>query len=218
MELLLSKTGDLGDTYQFERMLAKRGFKRIAGTDEVGRGPLAGPVVAAAVILPRECDYSLFCDSKKTTEKQRYRLRNLLMISGAAIGIGTISAETVDRVNILQASLLAMRESILELVRGGSRPDFILVDGTFPVPHVLPQETLVKGDSRSASIAAASIVAKIARDEMMLDLHQRYPEYNFLANKGYPTKEHRKAIAVHGPCPFHRMSFRGVKEFVAPTD
>lgn len=215
MESLLSTTGEPGDTFQFERLLAKRGFMRIAGTDEVGRGPLAGPVVAAAVVLPMECEYFLFCDSKKTTRKQRYRLRDLLISSGAAIGIGIVSAEMVDRINILQASLLAMRESILELSRSGCHPDFILVDGPHPVPHALPQETLVRGDSRSASIAAASIVAKITRDEMMLDLHQRYPEYNFLANKGYPTKEHRKAIAVHGPCPIHRRSFKGVKEFVS---
>ncbi len=218
MESLLSNTFDLDDTFQFERLLIKRGFRRIAGTDEVGRGPLAGPVIAAAVILPAECDYSLFCDSKKTTEKQRYRLRDVLINCGAAMGIGTVSPEMVDQINILQASLLAMKKSILELSRAGQAPDYILVDGTFEVPHATPQVALVKGDSRSASIAAASIVAKITRDEIMIDLHHQYPQYNFFSNKGYPTREHRTAVSIYGPCPVHRMSFKGVKEFVTRTD
>ena len=218
MESLLSNTFELNDTFQFERLLTRRGFKRIAGTDEVGRGPLAGPVVAAAVILPPGCDHSLFCDSKKTTEKQRYKLREALISCGAHIGFGTVSPAVVDTINILQASLLAMKKSILDLGRGGITPDYILVDGTFAVPLLTPQEALVKGDSRSASIAAASIVAKIARDEIMFDLHKRYPVYNFSSNKGYPTREHRAAIAVHGICPVHRLSFKGVKEYVKRTD
>lgn len=209
---------DPGDTFQFERLLRKRGFNRVAGTDEVGRGPLAGPVVAASVILPLDCDHALFCDSKQTTVAQRYRLRDLLYEKDAAIGIGTVSPATVDRINILQASLQAMKESIEALHDAQFPPDFILVDGTFLVPIDTPQETLVKGDSRSASIGAASIVAKIARDEIMAELHTRYPEYNFLANKGYPTSEHRKAVSVHGPSPVHRLSFRGVKEFVETPD
>jgi ribonuclease HII len=217
MESLLSNTFDPGDSYQFERLLKKRGFNRVAGTDEVGRGPLAGPVVAASVILPPDCDHTPFCDSKQTSENQRYRLRDILYQSGAAIGIGTVSPGTVDRINILQASLQAMKKSI-EALRDILPPDFILVDGTFPVPVDTPQETLVKGDSRSASIGAASIVAKIARDEIMAELHNQYPEYNFLANKGYPTSEHRQAVSVHGPSPVHRLSFKGVKEFVERAD
>jgi ribonuclease HII len=218
MESLLSTSVDPDDTFVFERLLLARGFSRVAGTDEVGRGPLAGPVVAASVILPPDCDHSRFCDSKQTTETQRYKLRDLLYSVGAAIGIGSVSAGEVDKINILQASLQAMKHSIESLGDAESAPDFILVDGTFEVPIDTPQETLVKGDSRSASIAAASIVAKIARDEIMKELHLDYPQYNFIANKGYPTREHREAVSLHGPSPVHRLSFRGVREFVAKTD
>lgn len=217
LESLLSTSLDPDDTFVFERLLLKRGFSRVAGTDEVGRGPLAGPVVAASVILPPDCEHFLFCDSKQTTETQRYKLRDRLYSAGAAIGIGMVSAATVDRINILQASLQAMKQSIEALCDVDLTPDFILVDGTFEVPINTPQETLIKGDSRSASIGAASIVAKIARDEIMTELHREYPEYNFIANKGYPTREHREAVSVHGPSPVHRLSFRGVREFVAKT-
>lgn len=202
------------DTFQFERMLGSRGFVKIAGTDEAGRGPLAGPVVAAAVILPLHADHSPFCDSKKTTEKQRYRLKELLDAIGAPIGIGVVSAETIDSINILQASLLAMKKAVENLGDSGNNPDFILVDGTQKLLVTTPQEALVRGDSRSASIGAASIIAKITRDEIMVDLHNRFPEYNFSANKGYPTAEHRSVIRKIGPSPFHRLTFRGVKEFV----
>ena len=214
MDTLLSNTPELNDNFQFERLLSGRGFSRIAGTDEVGRGPLAGPVVAACVILPKTCDHRIFLDSKKTTEKQRYRLRAILIDAGAHIGIGIISPATIDKINILQASLLAMKESVEQLAAAADLPDFILVDGTYNVPVNIPQEALIKGDNRSASIGAASIIAKITRDEIMADLHSIYPEYNFRSNKGYPTQEHRKAISLHGPCPEHRQSFRGVKEFV----
>jgi ribonuclease HII len=214
MDTLLSNTPEPNDNFQFERLLSGRGFSRIAGTDEVGRGPLAGPVVAACVILPKTCDHTVFLDSKKTTEKQRYRLHAMLIAAGAPIGIGVIPPGTIDRINILQASLLAMKESVEQLAAAGDLPDFILVDGTCNVPVNISQEALIKGDNRSASIAAASIVAKITRDEIMADLHTIYPEYNFRSNKGYPTQEHRNAIIRHGPCPEHRRSFRGVKEFV----
>jgi len=214
METILSRTSDKDDNFIFERMLSKRGFTRICGTDEVGRGPLAGPVVAACVILPESCNPSLFCDSKKTSEKQRYKLRDIILEADIPFGIGIVSATEIDRLNILQASLLAMKESILDLSRKHLRPDFILVDGTFSVPIDISQEMLVKGDNRSASIAAASIIAKLTRDELMSALHLRYPQYNFKANKGYPTAEHRTAVSIHGPCPEHRRSFKGVKEFV----
>jgi ribonuclease HII len=206
------------DNFQFERMLCARGFTRIAGTDEAGRGPLAGPVVAAAVILPPGADHSPFCDSKKTSEKQRFRLHNLLREMDAAMGIGIVSAEMIDSINILQASLLAMKKAVDALSRSGQPADFVLVDGNQKLPVSIPQEALVKGDARSASIGAASIIAKITRDEIMADLHRRYPDYNFLANKGYPTRQHRQAIKDHGPCPAHRQSFRGVKEFVQAAD
>lgn len=215
---ILPKASEPSDNFQFERMLSKRGFAHIAGTDEVGRGPLAGPVVAACVILPPSCNPALFCDSKTTTEKQRYKLRDVLLSANTPIGIGIVSPRIIDQINILQASLMAMRESILELSDKSVPPDFVLVDGTFGVPLNIPQETLTKGDSRSATIGAASIIAKITRDEIMKTLHEKYPCYNFFSNKGYPTREHRKTIEEHGPCPEHRFSFRGVKEFVKTAD
>lgn len=218
MASLVNGTINPNDTFQFERMLLKRGFCTVAGTDEVGRGPLAGPVVAASVILPMHCAYHRFCDSKQTTEKQRYQLRDLLFKIDAAIGIGVVSPATIDKINILQASLLAMKRSIDELTRARITPDFILVDGRHTLPVATPQEALIKGDERSASIAAASIVAKIARDEIMTELHRQFPQYNFAANKGYPTREHRQNVAKHGPSSVHRLSFKGVKEFVSRTD
>lgn len=207
-----------GDTFQFERMLRKRGFVNIAGTDEAGRGPLAGPVVGAAVILPPDCDYTPFCDSKQTTEKQRYHLRDLMHRIGAKFGTGIVSAETIDSINILQASLLAMKRAIGELIESAAEPDFILVDGKQQLPVQTPQEALVKGDARSASIGAASIIAKILRDEIMAELHSRYPAYHFISNKGYPTAQHRRIIEEIGPSPVHRYSFKGVKGFVKGTD
>ncbi len=218
MQPFLPGHRNAADNFQFERLLRARGFTRIAGTDEAGRGPLAGPVVAAAVILPPGSDCSPFCDSKKTTEQQRFRLRDLLGKMSAAIGIGIVSAEMIDSINILQASLLAMKNAVEELGSSGQPADFILVDGNQRLPVSLPQEALVKGDARSASIGAASIIAKITRDEIMAGLHRRYPDYNFIANKGYPTRQHRLAIKEYGPCPAHRMSFRGVKEFVQAAD
>ena len=206
------------DNFQFERLLKRRGFTHIAGTDEAGRGPLAGPVVAACVILPEACNPLLFRDSKTTTEKQRYELRDTLLSAGTPIGLGIVPPHIIDQINILQASLAAMKESILDLSGKGLMPDFVLIDGTFNVALDIAQESLVKGDSRSATISAASIIAKITRDEIMKELHERYPQYNFVSNKGYPTREHKKAIALHGPCPEHRYSFKGVKDFVKATD
>ena len=217
MRLLLSGKFDPDDTFQFERLLRQRGFKKIAGTDEAGRGPLAGPVVAASVILPPDADHSPFCDSKQTTVSQRYDLRGYLDEIGARIGVGIVSPRKIDEINILQASLRAMKQSLADLSKTGSEPDFVLVDGNQKLLITTPQETLIKGDARSASIGAASIVAKITRDEIMDEFHGRYPGYNFRANKGYPTSEHRQAIRDHGPCPVHRYSFKGVKEFVQKT-
>jgi ribonuclease HII len=218
MVTILSITDTSDDNFQFERLLEQKGFNRIAGTDEVGRGPLAGPVVAACVVLPGSCDPSIFTDSKKTTEKQRYLQRDILVSKGAHIGIGIIEPVTIDKINIHQASLLAMKKSIEALADAHEEPDYILVDGKFCAPVSIPQESLVKGDSRSASIGAASIIAKITRDEIMADIHEKYPLYNFLANKGYPTREHRTALKKYGPCPVHRKSFKGVIDFVNRTD
>ncbi|NOX25747.1 MAG: ribonuclease HII [Deltaproteobacteria bacterium] len=200
------------DRFSFERELRRQGFSAIAGTDEVGRGPLAGPVVAASVILPPDCDYQQFNDSKKLTPLVRGRLFDVLREMGADIGIGIVAEAQIDRYNILQASLMAMKNA-LESMR--TEPDFVLVDGKFPVPVAVSQQPLIKGDSRSASIAAASIVAKVTRDDLMRQYHQQYPQYNFHKHKGYPTAEHRRLLAQYGPCPLHRKTFAGVKEFFA---
>ena len=197
------------DPFVFERALRHQGYDLIAGLDEAGRGPLAGPVVAASVVLPPGCTYRQFRDSKELSAAERTRLFDKLMKMDAMVGVGTISGSEIDELNILQASLLAMRKAITVLT---TRPDFLLVDGTFPVPIAIPQQTLTKGESKSASIAAASIVAKVTRDRLMTEYHRQYPQYNFAANKGYPTAEHRRALKKHGPCPIHRRSFRGVRE------
>ncbi len=211
---LLPKAHIQEDTFHYERSLYERGFTCIAGTDEVGRGPLAGPVVAASVILPRSSDYSLFQDSKILSHARRMQLYTHMKEIDAQIGVGIVSRGTIDTINILQSSLLAMKIAVLELGKKHDLPDFILVDGKYEVPLAIPQETLIKGESKSASIAAASIVAKVERDRIMEHLHEKFPLYNFKNNKGYPTKEHRLAVVKHGPCPEHRTSFKGVKEFV----
>lgn len=168
--------------------------------------------MAASVVLPVGCAHARFRDSKTLTASQREELRKHLDDIGAAIGIGIVSAQQIDRINILQAALLAMKLAVQNLP--GTAPDYLLVDGKFPIPLSLPQEALVKGESKSASIGAASIVAKVERDRIMESLHHQYPAYNFRRHKGYPTVEHRRAILSHGPCPIHRMTFRGVRENV----
>jgi ribonuclease HII len=200
------------DNFTLERSLYGWGFSRVAGCDEAGRGPLAGPVVAACVVLPTNCTHAIFLDSKILTPGKRLDLRNHLYDIGAAIGIGIVSERQIDRINILQAALLAMKLAVQNIPE--TIPDFILVDGKFPIPLFVPQEPLVKGESKSASIGAASIIAKVERDRIMDTLHQQYPVYNFHRHKGYPTPEHRQAIITHGPCPVHRMTFRGVRENV----
>ena len=202
------------DTFFLERSLQQQGYSVVAGLDEVGRGPLAGPVVAAAVILPRTCRHHLFLDSKKLSPTKRQQLFDHLHEIPARIGIGIVSHTTIDKINILQASLLAMKRSVHELSIQGYPPDFLLVDGKFPIPMDITQQPLIKGENRSASIAAASIIAKVSRDRMMAELHKQYPHYNFIQNKGYPTREHRLAVRKHGISPQHRLSFKGVREFV----
>lgn len=197
------------DSFSFERALFRQGFKLVAGTDEAGRGPLAGPVVAAAVILPRRCDFRLYLDSKQLSAGRRQELLAELHRIKARIGIGICEAAEIDALNILQASLQAMKKALEDLA---TAPDFLLVDGRFPVPISLPQKALIKGERRSASIAAASIVAKETRDKLMAEYHDRYPQYNFGHHKGYPTAEHRRLLKEHGPCAIHRRTFRGVRE------
>ncbi|MBW2328180.1 MAG: ribonuclease HII [Deltaproteobacteria bacterium] len=210
----VSRPNPAGDTFYYERNLADQGFAAVAGVDEAGRGPLAGPVVAGCVILAPDCDYLPFKDSKKLTAVRRDKLFDLLNDSDAVIGVGVASAEEIDQINILQASLLAMKRAVHECAaRSSCLPDFLLVDGTFTVPMDLPQQPLVRGESKSASIAAASIIAKVSRDRLMAKYHEQYPQYNLLQHKGYPTKAHRLSIVDHGPSPIHRKTFKGVREY-----
>lgn len=177
-----------------------------AGCDEAGRGCLAGPVYAAAVILPADFSNPLINDSKQLTERQRKALRPIIESEAVAWAIGVVTHEEIDKINILNASILAMHRA-LDALR--VRPEAIIVDGNRFKPYgSIPWQTFVKGDSRFANIAAASILAKTYRDEEMERLHQEYPQYAWDVNKGYPTKAHRAAIEKYGPSPYHRMSFR----------
>ena len=195
----------------FERMYYGQGYQRIAGVDEVGRGPLAGPVVAAAVILPKDGIEEELFDSKKIAPKKREKLYEIILSKALGVGIGTIGQEEIDFLNIFQATLKAMALAVENLP---ILPDFLLIDGPHGLRLSIPQKPIPKGDQLSNSIAAASIVAKVTRDRMMLECHQKYPHYNFAKHKGYGTKEHRKAIETFGPCELHRKTFRGVKEFL----
>lgn len=176
-----------------------------AGCDEAGRGCLAGAVYAAAVILPPDFRNELLNDSKKLTEKQRYELRTVIEQEATAWAVGVVSPEEIDKINILNASFLAMHRAIAQLK---VVPQHLLIDGNRfnPYPHI-PHTTIVKGDGKYLSIAAASILAKTYRDDYMNRLHEEYPMYDWKSNKGYPTKKHRAAIATYGTSPYHRMSF-----------
>lgn len=202
---------DETDNFRYEKSLRRCGITQIGGCDEVGRGPLAGPVVAACVVLPSDCTHHLFLDSKVLSHKKRVYLNEYLHEIQAGIGLGIVNAQEIDRLNILQASLLAMKKAVQQL---SPVPNYLLVDGKFNVPITIDQETLIKGESKSASIAAASIVAKVYRDTMMIEMDQRWPEYKFKSNKGYPTKAHRQALKEYGPCPIHRKTFKGVLDRV----
>ncbi len=176
-----------------------------AGCDEAGRGCLAGAVYAAAVILPPDYKNELLNDSKKLTEKQRYQLRPIIEKEALAWAVGVVTPQEIDKINILNASFLAMHRALDKLAL---RPEYILVDGNRFKPYQsIPYTTVVKGDGKYLSIAAASILAKTYRDDYMNALHQEYPMYDWLSNKGYPTKKHREAIRRFGTSPYHRMSY-----------
>ena len=176
-----------------------------AGCDEAGRGCIAGPVVAAAVILPRGMDFPDFDDSKKLTEKQREKLRIKVMENALAYGVGIVSAKEIDEINILNASFLAMHRAIDQLK---TRPELLLIDGNRFNPYKgIRHQCIVGGDAKYQSIAAASILAKTTRDHIMEEYHKEFPQYNWLKNKGYPTPEHKNAVAEHGVSPIHRMTF-----------
>lgn len=195
----------------FERMYHRRGYQRIAGVDEVGRGPLAGPVVAAAVILPRDGIGEKLFDSKKISSKKREYLYESILSKALGVGVGMVGQEEIDHVNIFQAALKAMAFAVENLPVA---PDFILIDGPYGLTLPIPQKPVRKGDQLCNSIAAASIVAKVIRDRMMMECHEKYPDYNFAKHKGYGTKEHRRAIEKFGVCELHRKTFRGVKEYL----
>jgi len=197
------------DMLHFETALHRQGYTRVAGLDEAGRGPLAGPVFAAAVILPTGARYDGLTDSKLLSPRQRERWFEIIRETAIAYAVASVSEKDIDRVNILVASRLAMESALQQL----SVPaDYLLVDGIVPLKTPLPQQCIKQGDRRSQSVAAASILAKVTRDRLMLAVHDRYPQYNFRKNKGYGTREHLEALRRIGCCPLHRKTFRGVKE------
>ena len=202
------------DLWAFEKQYRAKGYARIAGVDEAGRGPLAGPVVSAAVVLPDGFKTGEIKDSKKLTPRQREQAYARIYAEAQAVGIGIVDPLEIDRINILQATRLSM---IIALANLAPRPSLALIDGNFKIPTRLPQQPIVKGDARSVSIAAASIVAKVSRDHLMQRYHEDYPQFGFNGHKGYPTKAHKGAIAQHGPCLIHRRSFRGVREHLEPA-
>lgn len=191
----------------FETRARAMGYRAVAGVDEAGRGPLAGPVVAAAVILPDGFHSKLLRDSKALSPAARKKAYSLIAAEAVSFAFALSTHDEIDEINILQASLLAMRRAIERL---SHPPDFLYVDGNRPVPCSLAQETLIAGDSRCLSVMAASIVAKVERDAMMEEFDRVYPGYRFSAHKGYPTREHLDALRRLGPCPIHRKTFRGV--------
>ncbi|MBQ8880354.1 MAG: ribonuclease HII [Clostridia bacterium] len=191
-------------SFEYEDRLYSEGYTAVCGCDEAGRGPLLGPVVAAAVILPRDIVIEGLNDSKKLTEKKRERLFDIIKERAVAYAVAEASPEEIDEINILNASMLAMRRAVEALEVPA---DFALIDGNQSRGFTIPTETVVKGDSISCSIAAASILAKVTRDRQCVELDREYPEYNIAKHKGYPTKEHMDAVRKFGPSPIHRRTF-----------
>jgi ribonuclease HII len=196
--------------WQEERLAWIEGYRCIVGIDEAGRGALAGPVVAACVVLPYETVPPGLNDSKALTPLQRERLYDILCAQARGVSVGVVEADEIDRINILQATHQAMRLA-LDALPPGLFPDLALIDGLPVRPFPLPQVAVIRGDTCCASIAAASIIAKVTRDRLMRDAHDRYPVYGFAAHKGYASVAHRTALAEYGPCPLHRRSYRPVK-------
>ncbi|UCE63622.1 MAG: ribonuclease HII [Nitrospirota bacterium] len=198
----------MGPTHFFEESTRICGFRLIAGLDEAGRGPLAGPVVAAAVILPRRCSFKGLRDSKLLTESQREKLYDDIGSRALGWSVGLATEKEIDRLNILGATRVAFSRAIEGL---SPQPDFLLLDAMRLSRVPISQQAIIKGDRLSVSIAAASVIAKVSRDRLMLKYHDRYPQYQFHIHKGYPTPEHLKLLAHFGPCEGHRQSFRPVR-------
>ena len=194
----------LENMWQIEDSFYAQGYQVICGVDEAGRGPLAGPVCAAAVILPKHLEIPGLTDSKKMTDKKRRELFPLIQEQSVAYGIGLASQEEIDEINILQATFLAMERALSQL---NVRPDMVLIDGNRERDFGVPVQTVIKGDSLSANIAAASILAKVTRDNLMMELAQQYPQYGFEIHKGYGTKAHYEALRQYGASPINRRSF-----------
>lgn len=189
----------------FEHAIRQLGYQSIAGIDEAGRGPLAGPVVAAAIILPPDYVNKDIRDSKKLSVSRREKLFDRINADAVSVGIGVVEHFVIDEINILKAALLAMEKAAANLAVPA---DYLLIDGRDTINLSIPQQAIIKGDSRSISVASASIVAKVTRDRIMDEYHRLYPEYNFQKHKGYGTSEHREAIKRHGRCDIHRKSFK----------
>ena len=207
------KSPRIDELLQPERKLWAEGFCFIAGVDEAGRGPLAGPVAAAAVVLPREVQLPDVFDSKQLSDSARRELKEeILQLPGVKVGISLVDAEVIDKINILQATHRAMREAVSQI----QEVDCVLVDGLPVKGFGVESRNLVKGDSLSASIAAASIIAKVVRDDIMIELDKLYPEYGFAVHKGYGTAAHLRALQEYGVTPVHRRSFRPVREIIDP--
>lgn len=202
--------------FTFEDALVARGFARVAGVDEAGRGPLAGPVSAAAVILPRDFVCPLLNDSKKLSKKRREQLYGEITGNSAIVwAVAMVEPEEIDRINILRATHLAMGKALMGLAK---RPDIALIDG-LPVKGLsVAHEALVKGDGLSLSIAAASVIAKVTRDGIMAKIDEEFPEYGFIRHQGYGTREHLEALRKHGPCRHHRRSFQPVSQLSLPLE
>lgn len=198
------------DLYTYERELIKQGITLIGGIDEVGRGPLVGPVVAACVILPLNYQLEGLTDSKKLSEKKREQFYEILKKEALSIGVGIISAEKIDEVNIYEATKLAMQDAIKNCAL---KPEYLLIDA-MKLDTSIPSNSIIKGDSKSLSIAAASVIAKVTRDRMLIELDKKYPMYDFKHNKGYPTKKHLEAINQFGIINLHRKSYAPVKEYL----
>ena len=200
----------MDDLYQYERELISRGINLIAGVDEVGRGPLVGPVVTAAVILPVNYKLEGLTDSKKLTPKKRDKFYDIIMHDALAVSIGMMDAKVIDEINIYEATKLAMMDSINNL---NIKPEHVLIDA-MPLDISIPHTSIIKGDAKSLSIAAASVIAKVTRDRMMDELDNKYPMYNYKKNKGYPTKEHIEAINKYGIIDGYRKTYGPVRDYL----
>jgi ribonuclease HII len=205
----------VGPTDEFELEARRRGYRRIAGLDEAGRGPLAGPVVASAVVLPSRCRLIGCDDSKLLTESEREQLYMAITHRAVSIGIGSATEQEIDRLNILEATRLAMQRALAGLE---PQPDCLLIDAISLPACAIPIRAIIKGDSLCMSVAAASIVAKVTRDRLMAEYHRLYPHYNFLSHKGYGTEEHLQQLATHGPCKLHRRTYAPVADVIAQLD